>query len=203
LHIQRLAEVEKDFSARFDNSDYKSGDRESRLLLNAALAKVGMLINAKRDVETYVSHMEHLAKTLSKNPNESDPHYLALSKRFRLDYEEWTALAQQGPDRKLIRLCNEILPISKEYVKFAEMTKDSTLKRDALKRLMNTYIEISNVPANSLEDVLPIPGSLEKLESLFSVSEIELKERTEPDWIRQYGRARARQVFAQYKQYSV
>ena len=114
-------------------------------------------------------------------------------------------LAQQSSERKLTLWCHTILPIAKEYLKFADMGSDVVMQRDAVKRLINVYVEISNVPSDSPDDILPPHAPLDKLESLFTPSEIETKESTatltNANWLRQYGRARARQVFALLKKY--
>ena len=110
-------------------------------------------------------------------------------------------IPQQANDKKLSRWCLDILPIAKAYVKYAAESTDINLKRDSLKRLLNTYLEIHNVPANSPDDII-VFGTVEKLESLFKASEIEQKEASDPSWMRQYARARARQVFIQLKEYS-
>jgi hypothetical protein len=92
--------------------------------------------------------MESLTMSLklinTKNLQNNDVHYIALAKRFRLDYEEWDTPTFLLPDKLLQRLM-DLLLVAKDYVKAAELCCDWNLRKDAYKRIINIFIDISNV----------------------------------------------------------
>jgi hypothetical protein len=155
----RLIEVEAQLAIKFgDDKKYKSGDKESRILLNACLAKISVQLNMKLEARAHIEKMHHISLSLSvkragvNNIQNNDIHYLALSKRFLLDYTEWKSYsASLNEDQKLMRLM-ELLQVAKDYEKIASKSFDYHLKRDSLKKIINIFVEINNCPARNIEE---------------------------------------------------
>lgn len=153
----RLIEVEAQLAIKFsDEKKYSVGDKESRILLNACLAKISVQLNMKLEARAHIDKMHHLSQSLSikrvgmNNMQNDDIHYLALSKRFLLDYMEWKSYSTSlNADQNLMRLM-ELLQVAKEYEKIASKSYDYHLKRDSLKKIINIFVEINNCPARNI-----------------------------------------------------
>lgn len=193
----RMIEIETEFESRYKTPDScLPGDKELRLLLNVCIAKISVQLNIRPNLQTYVSTIEMLSTDLVKDKDFCEPNLIALSKRCRLDYEEWlsaSAASKVSNDKKLNRMCTEFIPLIKDYIQYAKMGGDLELIKDSMRRYMNMYIEISKVPQNPGDPPLE-HATLEKLESLFLPKDVDKKEGSDCNWMRQYGRARAHQI---------
>lgn len=182
----RLLEVENDIDKRIVNDrDYRQGEKEERILLNAALAKVSAQLGIKDKVGKHVETMENLVMSLkltnTRNLQNGDVNYIALAKRFRLDFEEWDTPTFLLPDKLLQRLM-DLLQIAKDYLKAAESSCDWNLKKDAYKKMINLFCDICNVPQAQNEAPIVFETS-EKLK-YFSEDDINDKETSSPSWTR-------------------
>lgn len=166
----RLTKLEARLSTQFDEeSKYAMGDRERHLMVNAALAKINTQMNKRKEAIQCVEKMEAILTSLITVSDKNavsmsamaalkgaasfpgmklanyDPHYVALVKRFRLDFEDWDLpfLPAPTPEKRVARLM-VMLSVAKAYYAAAEQTKDIQMQRDSVKRLANLYIEISN-----------------------------------------------------------
>lgn len=182
----RLLEVENETDKRImSDRDYRHGEKEERILLNAALAKIAAQLGNKDHVIKHIDMMENLTMSLklvnTKNLQNNDVHYIALAKRFRLDYEEWDTPTFLLPDKLLQRLM-DLLLIAKDYVKAAELCCDWNLRKDAYKRIINIFSDISNVPQPPNEE----PIKFETIEKLkyFNDEDVNDKETSSPSWTR-------------------
>ena len=182
----RLLEVENDIDKRIiSDRDYRQGEKEERILLNAALAKIAAQIGIKEQVAKHVEMMENLVMSLklinTRNLQNGDVHYIALAKRFRLDYEEWDTPTFLLPDKLLQRLM-DLLQIAKDYLNAAEICCDWNLKKDAYKRIINIFCDISNIPQPQNEAPI-VFETTEKLK-YFSEEDINDRETSSPSWTR-------------------
>ena len=123
-----------------------------------------------------------------------------------------------SPKDRLERL-QELLILCKDYLSFAEATGDVHLRRDALKRLVNCYSDISQVPnpetsadaigtgdvvsecnAKYTSEGLLIPPEqqnfgTEREFKVFGAKEIEDYEKRDIIWLRRFSRLRAASYF--------
>ncbi len=228
----RLTEVEGVLSAKFDQSEslYRPRDKELRILINICLARVTAQLNQKRDCELAVDMIEELAKDLHhRTQNKFDGHYVTLASRWRLELEESkipSALSSEAHSAKLM----ELLVYAKEYVNTAErcsnnevfnlqknkefgvdFTTSMLLMRDAYKKCINIFLDLSSIPepqeggkgkggGNKLPRAAPVEkGTLEML-NLYTPDEIEEKEENgDIDWFKKFGKVRAQQLFMKLK----
>jgi len=166
---------------------------------------MSMQLNLKADCEKYTDDFENYAKVkpstyllIAKHKHEllqeiGDDHYRAIAKRNRLDYEEWMwAALDEGPmtGAQRIKRQQKTLNQTKEYLAFASKSTDLHIRKDALKRMANMYVEISQgaPPFGAAEDeVFATTAELELLGDL----EIEDNEKSDLYWLRKFSRARA------------
>lgn len=126
------------------------------LLLTILCAKFSIQLDVMNDtVLAYIREIGKYAALLQ------EPSYMALSIRYQLDHEEWSIskkdlLAQlsghageanpnsKNVQKKLIDGLQHKLSLTKQYVELVEDASicDIYLKRDALKRLANCYMEV-------------------------------------------------------------
>ena len=77
--------------------------------------------------------------------------HLSLSHRYQLDFEEYEYQADgSGADgniegKRTISELTRSLKTAKKYVHYSGFTNDFHIKRDALKKLMNIYLEIHSM----------------------------------------------------------
>lgn len=160
------------------------------VLLLAALCKLSAQLHNQEDAYIYITKFEFIAN------NYGDPYYHALSIRFRLDYCEW--VGSYHTFNTLIVLPNEIIcmHICKKYYHISELTMDIHLRRDAIKKLINSYINIANATFDGYTDMEYFSfsrskeRSIEKL-SLFTAKEIEEKEVSDVFWMKEFSYARS------------
>lgn len=154
--------------------------------LYATLAKLCLHLGLRSDAGSNIALMEDVVHTL----NQKRP--IALARKFRVDYEEWlmeATTASTTPSQVRLKKIQSLLGYVKEYYAAAKECDDFNLYRDACKRLMNIYVDISNIP-----DPLGTPpremGTLEEL-TLFTATQIEESEATDILWMKLYSKARA------------
>lgn len=198
----RLTEVEYDFSSRFEHDPlYRQGDKETRILLLITLAKISAQLNMRKECSAHVTQLEQLAMSLRdahpRNGQNNDFFYIAMAKKLRYDLEEWNLSAISFPDKRLEHML-VMLGMAKEYVKYASYSVDVHVRRDAYKKLINTYLDISNAPLPTGAEVLP-PGTLEKLLN-YSPKDIEEREARNTSWTKQFARVRAEQFLKKFKE---
>ncbi len=198
----RLTEVEYDFSCRFEHDPlYRQGDKETRILLLITLAKISAQLNMRKECAAHVTQLEQLAMSLRdphpRSGQNNDFFYIAIAKKLRYDLEEWNLSAISFPEKRLEHLL-VMLGVAKDYVKYAKYSIDVHVRRDAYKKLINTYLDISNAPLPTGSEVLP-PGTLEKL-SNYSAKDIEEREGRNTMWTRQFARVRAEQFLKKFKE---
>jgi hypothetical protein len=124
--------------------------------------------------------------------------YATLIARLRFDYELWNIPPGLERDNLLLHLVTKVLPCAKMYLKRTQQGfADIQMHRDALKKLSNLFIQISNIPAESY--ILPAveqadkregPATLEKLNKLTEEA-IEAKDNSDVMWVKKYARIRA------------
>lgn len=231
----RLAEAEMEYSKKFDDeSKYQPGERESRLLLNAAIAKTAAQVGHRKEALQAIEKMESLMLGIVSNASDPEPleessvshrprsqreaarrnkalrighmdgRYQALVRRFRVDFEEWDRGQQVmgfTSEKKSVLLMGS-LSAAKEYYHAAAKVGEQQLLRDALRKLANIYLEISQVDIietkkrNELQgddDVKIVPlaeGTRELLEA-YSQQEVDELEKKDVAWVKRFGKALA------------
>lgn len=198
---QRLVEVEYELSNAYDKeSSYSIGDKEVRILLLASLSKVSAQLNLRKETIEHVKAMEQLTASLQEinryNMQCNDWYYIALAKRFRYDAEEWTLSTISSSEKKLEQLL-VLLDVSKCYVDAADQCNDMHLRRDSLKKVINTYIDISN--CHTAIEVSP--GTEEKYR-MFKEREMTEKEKSNGLWVKEFSRIRLKVYLNRYKDLS-
>ena len=198
----RLTEVEYDFSCKFEHDPlYRQGDKETRILLLITLAKISAQLNMRKECSAHVAQLEQLASSLRethpRNGQNNDFFYLAIAKKLRYDIEEWNLSAINFPEKRLEHLL-VMLGVAKDYLLYAKYSIDVHVRRDAYKKLINTYLDISNAPLPTGSEVLP-PGTLDKL-SNYSAKDIEEREVRNVMWTKQFARVRAEQFLKKFKE---
>ena len=206
----RIFEIETAMGNKFDGAEslYKPGDKECRVLLNALLAKVCFQLNLRRDCELAIETLEIITADMRHFTQNMDHTYVAIARRCRYDLEEWKIPSGSSPEG----LANKLLALlghAKTYLSSVEKTNDKLLLRDALKRLMNIYADFSSLPYPDVqpsgytlgpgESYPPAPGDKDMLAS-FTAAEVNEKEKTDPLWLRRFGRAKAALLLERYKQ---
>jgi hypothetical protein len=198
---QRLAEIDRELENRCsEEKHYKATDRENRIILNTAMAKISAQLNSKKDASKNIETLEGLCSGLSqpntKTHHHNDPYYHALTARLRFELEEWSAPVTNFPEKKLEKLM-ELLGFAKKYDRACLLTGDLQLKRDACKKLIGVYMDIQSCPYGNSEEKAE-SASLEKL-LLYTEKEIDERESKDPMWMRQYCKARCGQVLDRHK----
>eukprot|EP01041_Mallomonas_annulata_P006888 gene6888-13966_t len=162
-------------------------DVSTRMLLSFALLKLCAQLNLRKECTGYVDSFETYAARVG------DPEYIALSKKYRYDVEEWSnSAAQLTTSVAKLRRCLLLLGHAKAYHRAADRTKDFQLQRDAIKRVMNVFSEVSQVPDSTGMNL--DAGSQQELDKL-SPDEIEEKEKTDIYWLRRFALLRAGEYF--------
>jgi hypothetical protein len=203
----RLQEVEVLLSTKYDGNEskYRPGTKELRLIVNALIARVCMQIRNKRDGEIAVELMEELAGSMNQRTQNADPLYVALASRFRLELEESKVPLGQS-DESNTKSYIELLGYAKKYVAAVDTVpkgKDgSVLKRDALKKCINYYSLLSAAPLRDKEVSIKETGTLDML-MCYSDAEIEEKEEEgDMQFLRTFGKVRAMQLMKRMKKLS-
>lgn len=204
----RIYEVEAIMGNKFDGAEslYKPGDKESRVLLNAILAKICFQLNLRRDCELAIETMELLTSDMKHLSQNMDYFYIATARRFRYDLEEWKIPSGSSAEGQAAKL-QALLIYAKSYSSTAEKTGDVQLQRDSLKKVMNIYSDFSNIqyPEHAPSDykaaqglstttTYPPPNGTREMLATFTTAEINEKEKSDPIWLRQFGRIRAFQT---------
>ena len=205
-----MYEVESALGNKFDGaeSQYRPGDKESRVLLNALLAKVCFQLNMRRDCELAVETLEILTGDMRNFTQNLDYIYVAVARRCRYDLEEWKIPVGSSPEGLATKLL-ALLALAKNYLSAVEKTEDVLLLRDALKKLMNIFVDFSGIaypdsqPAGSTiapgETYPPTTHGTKEMLAAYTTAEVAEKEKSDPIWLRRFGKARALQVLERYK----
>ena len=239
---EKLANVERKMSKKFDDErKFRAGDRERMLLLNAVLAKISAQLAMRKEAGIHVKKMEDLQQSIVLNSDKAvsgsaatsnnnnnkismrttvfDSNFSALVKRFRLDFEEWDISEDMiSGARKKIGRWMLMLKVAKEYVTEAESSGDVLLRRDAIKKICNCYMEIVQAPLtdkpkgggnphrkvtsagggddDDVDDEEPVNES-----TLLKLGEeiIEEYETEDPAWIKRFGKLRAQHFASRLK----
>ena len=205
----RIYEVETGLGAKFDGaeSQYRPGDKEARVLLNALLAKVCFQLNLRRDCELAVETLEILTADMRNFTQNLDYTYVALARRCRFDLDEWKIPSGSSPEGLATKLL-ALLGHAKNYLSAVEKTNDLYLLRDALKKNMNIYADFSVLPYPETQptgftlppgETYPPPAGTKEMLAAFTSAEVADKEKSDPLWLRRFGRARSLQFLERYK----
>jgi hypothetical protein len=195
----RLSEVEALLSQRYDGNEskYKPGAKELRLLVNAALARVNVQVKNKRDAELAVELMEELSSSMTQRTQNHDPLYVSLAARYRLELEECKVPVGQSDEAQNHSLVG-LLGFAKAYVKAVEAIPDCPdgvgVRRDAYKKCINYYSSLASAPLTEKEKPVTEAGTMDVL-MCFSDAEIEEKEEQgDMAFLRTFGKCRALQL---------
>jgi hypothetical protein len=191
----RLSEVEDGLCRKYDASKIEHipinlEEQRDRFLLNLALAKVCAQLNLSRECGMAISVMEAILVDLQTYsvPPTAEPLLAAITCRCKLDLEEWMMPLDIAMEKKVQRLLSD-LQTAKQYYAHAEKAADVQLQRDALKRIINIYVEASGTPMARGEDPIA-DGSMESL-MLYNVRDIEEREKVDTIFLRKFGKLRA------------
>lgn len=197
----RLNEVESTMSSKYDGYEslYKPGEKEMRILLNCALAKVSALLKLKRDAELAVDIVEELAKDLVHRTQNYDPIYVCLAARYRLEVEEMKIPANLSPESQAEKLL-ELVVHAKAYLASVDAIQHITLRRDAYKKLISLYLDLAGNQGETMEGHSSgEEGSMEKL-ACYSKEEIqEIEDKRDVSWFRRFGKPLAQQLVMRMK----
>lgn len=144
----RLIEVDQQLIPVFDgsNSNYGWGKLEGRLLINLVLVKLSAQLNMKKDTGLHINMVDTLITSLKDTHKsiECDIYY-AINERFKVDFAEWNMSVLLDDEKKLDYIVMTILPLAKKYKNATDLIDDLELKRDSYKKLINIYIDASNI----------------------------------------------------------
>ena len=156
------------------------------LSVYSTLAKLCMQMGLRTDAGGHIAMLEETALSY----NQQRP--IVLAKKFRMDYEEWLSDATTPstmPSQTKLKKAQALLVHCKSYYVSSKNSGDLNLIRDACKRLMNLFIDISNIP-----DPLGTPpremGSVNQLAE-FTDFQVEENESSDILWMKLFSRARA------------
>ena len=196
--------MEAVLSSKYDGNEskYKPGTKELRLLVNGVLARINVQVKNRRDAELSVELMEELAQSMNQRTQNHDPIYISIAARFRLELEECKVPLGQSDEAQNSTLC-ELLKHAKGYVASVEQIwecKDGlVLKRDAYKKCINYYNSLSSAPLTEKEKPVTEEGTMDVL-LCFSDAEIDEKEEAgDMTFLRTFGKCRARQLLKKMK----
>lgn len=177
-----------------DLLDAKSSplDDGRRMQVLAALCKLSAQLRLLDDLFKYITKFERLSE------NYGDPFYQMMCARFRLDYGEWSDSYGASIDSVEEQVPRELkrLQVAKEYHRFAELNMDMHFRRDAVKRLMNCFIELSRlrhpvgVEIEMQQEQRFKEKSIERL-TMFTAKEVDEKERSDMEWVKEFSYARS------------
>lgn len=211
----RLASLEaafrkEDADSTVNRLPYRVEEQRNRFLLNAVMAKVAVQLGLKDECARAVSTLQKLIKDLRRNnkPPVSEAALSAVALRFQLDWEQLSLpLASTFTSR--IHLLMDTIVKCKEYLGYAERSKDVHLQRDALRRIMNALVEVGQMSqlAREDEESTKVDGAAAtahkkpntaasqsaKPEELlkWSPKDMEALEVQDEQWVARYGRLRA------------
>lgn len=166
-------------------------DISSQLSLSCVLMKVSAQLNLRKEAGSYVEQYEKCADRLQ------DVNHQALSKKYRYDFEEWNTFVKEGGITTKLRRFSLLLGYAKSYYRAAEKTADLQLQRDAIKRVLNIYIEIAQ--ASELSGTR-VEADLQDEIDLLAADDIDQKESTDINWMRKYSRTRAAEFLRKLKE---
>lgn len=162
-------------------------DLSSQLVVTVALTKLFANCNMKKETERSVLRLEDLAERVG------DGQFIALSKKFRLDLEDWiTSMNPPMTSASKMRRLQSILVHAKAFVNSSEAVADLQIRKDALKRLMNVYVEMAQVPLDGSLDVEEL-GTQQELDDL-TIQAVESFEAADVNWLRRFAKCRAGEV---------
>jgi hypothetical protein len=196
----RLLDLEAALSNPGENSKITStrGVRlEARVVNFFLLAKLSAQLHMKKETGQALMQLEETCRAMRQQQCDSldSKVYSALALRLRLDYEEWSISAQVSEPWLLSHLTSKILPLAKQLRALSLQIGDVLLQRDALKRLINVYTEISAVDVHIDDEVVPLT---QKQLSAMSPSELEEAESNDPEFNQRNGSTRAAILFIEY-----
>ena len=207
----RLAQLEVNFrkedaESKVNRQSYRVEEQRNRFLLNVVMAKVSMQLGMKEECARAVDTMTKVLAELKKNtkPPVGEVVFSALALRFQLDLEQLQIPLAVSCQTRMLALMDTIAK-AKEYLSFAEKTREVQLQRDALKRIANALVEVG-VMAQFVKDeeealkvdksavkkkTTTVPGV--KAEDLlkWSPKELERLEVEDEKWVAKFGRLRA------------
>jgi hypothetical protein len=184
----RIRSEAKSCQARIVDSEVTGKNINTSLKMSVffSLAKMCMHQGLRTEAFGYIQHCESLAEATGQLRQ------IALAKKFRCDYEEWHGEAMQpstAPSQNKLKRLQTLLRTIKQYYKAAIKCRDMNLYRDACKKMVNIFIEISCTP-----DPLGTPprdfGTADDL-AIIPPSQIDLNEESDMLWMKQFSKARA------------
>lgn len=192
----RLLDLEGVLSNPSENSKVTSvrGVRlESRVINFLLLAKVTVQLNMKKEAGQCILQLEEVCAGLRRQQCDSLDSlvYHSFAMRFRMDYEEWCVSQLVSDAWLLSHLVNKLLPLCKTYLNVSRSIGDAVLQRDALKRMINLYSEVSNIAVSEESDILLM--SKERIQ-LLSTPELDAYEGN-IEWVQRNGTNRALILF--------
>lgn len=191
---KRLLEVESKVTATPTNAkahlDHKHVNIETRVLIYLLLTKISAQIGEHKETGHFLYQLERICEELRDFQARSTDslYYTAIAIRMRMDYEEWSVPDLVSDGWILTFYVNKQLPLAKKYLKCCEELSDVIMQRDALKRMMNIYLEVSSIPLSEDHD-----EKSQTLSQLGDVSEsvVEENEANNPEWLQKNGHLRA------------
>ena len=183
--------------------DILPNDIGSQMILSCILAKLSTQLIIKSDTDKYTNQFVNYAIKIN------DPLYIAIAKRYRIDYEEWDLSNQVsgesiiknmqggkltvGPSvliKHLTALQSLLLQI-KEFINYAEKSHDLHLIYDSYKRCINMYMEIATMPNPYGDDTdYANENEIHQYDEL----EIENLSENEPSWLRRFSKILALRI---------
>ena len=209
----RLAQLEADFrkedaESKVNRQSYRVEEQRNRFLLNVVMAKVSMQLGMKEECARAVDMMTKVLAELKKNtkPPVGEVVFSALALRFQLDLEQLQIPLAVSCHTRMHALM-ETIAKAKEYLSFAEKTRDVQLQRDALKRIANALVEVGVMAqfVKDEEEAMKVEKSAVKKKTTtttavgvkaedllkWSPKELEKLEVDDEKWVAKFGRLRA------------
>lgn len=205
----KLTHVEDEYDINHRNSNLGL-----KIVFVSALCKLSAYLENYSDLAMYISEYTALSEILN------DYTHLALSHRYQLDFEEFDFQSENqhmgNENRRTMPELTKSLKIAKKYVHYSGYTNDFHLKRDALKKLMNMYLEIYSIAdtikgkhnhtLSSRANHLHMKDSaneaiMEELSNL-SIEAVDAKEIADPNWLMKVSKMRAKVIMHRIKELS-
>jgi len=189
----RSAEFFRDVKSRLHDAEkmISPDDFTSQMLISCVIMKVCAQLNLRKEAGSYAEQYEQHADRLQ------DIYHQALARKYRYDFEEWNTYIKEGGITAKLRRFMLLLGFAKSYYRAAEKTADLQLQRDAIKRVLNVFIEVAQVSTQSGN---PVEANLQDELDMLSPEEVDEKETTDIHFLKKYSRTRATEFLERLKE---
>jgi hypothetical protein len=185
---------------------FPHGHVEQHIVIVFLLLKLSAQLKMKQETNSHVFHFTRMSLFLLKRKpfHYIAKSYYALSFKFRMDMLEWNtdAVVFNSERDSVMWFFQKLLPLAKQYVQTTRTLDDVHLKKDALKKLINTYLAIHRDFLNNVSAASSVlTGTALTMDDLLQHNDqsIEYFEKEDVDWVKKFGKLRAQQCMQELK----